>query len=94
MQLVDTKIVNFEKVREMESYIKEEEFEAYERQKLQNYSLRFKEIINKEGESIYDIAKGTGLQWSTVNRLRKGKIISFKALCRIERYLKSKGILL
>lgn len=78
----------------MEGYISRKEFDEYEKQKLQQYSLRFKDIINKEGESIYDIAKGTGLQWSTVNRLRKGKIISFKALCRIEKYLQSRGILL
>lgn len=77
----------------MESYVTEREFEAYEKARLLDYSQRINKVLS-DGEKIYDIAKGTGLQWSTVNRLRKGKIISFKALCRIERYLQSKGFIL
>lgn len=76
----------------MKGIITEEEYQSYEERKLRETALRFREILRTI--PLADIAMGTGLKWDTVNRLREGKRISFKALCRIERYIQSKGLML
>lgn len=76
----------------MKGIVTEEEYYDYERQRLQDYALRFRAVLKKV--PLADIAMGTGLKWDTVNRLKMGERISFYAMCRIERFLQSKGVTL
>lgn len=76
----------------MENIVTEKEYQEYEQGRLRAIALRLREVV--KDVPMFDIAKGTGLKWDTINRARKGKCISFRALCRIERYLQSKGLML
>lgn len=76
----------------MNGIVTEQEYREYEQQKLKAIALKMREVCRQV--PLFDIAKGTGLKWDTVNKARKGKSISFRALCRIERYLQSKGMML
>lgn len=73
----------------MKGIITEREYNEYEAERLKGYAQRLKAILRTV--PIYEISKGTGLKWDTVNKMRKGEAISFRALCRIERYLLSIG---
>lgn len=76
----------------MNGIITEKEYEQYEQGRLKEIALKMREVAKQV--PLHDIAKGTGLKWDTVNRVRKGKRISFKALCRIEKYVQSRGLML
>lgn len=76
----------------MKGIITEEEYLAYEGERLKEMAVKMRSIAKQV--PLCEIAKGTGLKWDTVNRVRKGKLISFRALCRIERYLQSRGLML
>jgi hypothetical protein len=76
----------------MNGIVTEDEYRAYEKEKLVKLAVRMRDVCRQV--PLYDIAKGTGLKWDTINKARKGKSISFRALCRIERYLQSRGIML
>lgn len=76
----------------MNGIITEKEYQEYEQERLKVIALKMREVCKQV--PLYDIAKGTGLKWDTINKVRKGESISFRALCRIERYLQSKGMML
>lgn len=76
----------------MKGIITEEEYLEYEGKKLKDMALKMRGISKQI--PLCEIAKGTGLKWDTINRVRKGKLISFRALCRIEKFLQSKGLML
>lgn len=76
----------------MNGIITEKEYQEYEQGRLRDIALRLREILKQV--PLYEIAKGTGLKWDTINKVRKGKRVSFKVLCRIERFVISKGLML
>jgi hypothetical protein len=76
----------------MNGIVTEKEYQEYEQGRLKAIALSMREVCRQV--PLYEIAKGTGLKWDTINKVRKGKSISFRALCRIERYLQSKGMML
>lgn len=73
----------------MKGIITEEEYQLYERNKLRDIALKLRSALSHF--TINEISKGTGLKWDTVDRLRRGKGITFHTLCRIELFLKDKG---
>ena len=76
----------------MNGIITEKEYQEYEQGRLREIALRLREVLKQV--PLYDIAKGTGVKWDTIDRARKGKRISFRALCRIEKYIQSRGLML
>lgn len=76
----------------MDGVITEKEYQEFEQQRLKDISQRFGAVLKQI--PLYEIAKGTGLKWDTVDSVRKGKRVSFKALCRIEKYIQSRGLIL
>lgn len=76
----------------MDGVVTDKEYQDFEQQKLREIALRFRAVLKVI--PLYDIAKGTGLKWDTVDSVRKGKRVSFRALCRIEKYIQSRGLML
>lgn len=76
----------------MKGIVTEEEYYDYESRKLKELVLRFRAAL--KFVSMAEIAKGTGLRWDTINRFRGGESVSFRTICRIERFLQSKGVTL
>jgi hypothetical protein len=85
-------MVNFEKQCKMNGVVTDREYQEFEQEKLRDISRRFRAVLKQI--PLYEIAKGTGLKWDTVDSVRKGKRVSFKALCRIEKYIQSRGLML
>lgn len=76
----------------MNGIITEKEYLEYEQERLEEIALRLRKVLKQL--PLHDIAKGTGLKWDTIHRARKAKRISFRALCRIEKYVQSRGLML
>lgn len=76
----------------MKGIVTEEEYNDYEARRLKELVLRFRAALRFV--PMADIAKGTGLRWDTVNRFRSGESVSFRTMCRIEKFLQSKGVTL
>lgn len=76
----------------MNGIVTDKEYQEYEQERLKEIALKLRVVLKQI--PLYEIAKGTGLKWDTVDNVRKGRRVSFRALCRIEKFIQCRGLML
>ena len=76
----------------MNGIVTDKEYQDYEQERLREIAQKMRGVLKQI--PLYEIAKGTGLKWNTVDNVRKGRRVSFRALCRIEKFVQSRGLIL